>query len=231
MLTCLVKWGGGGVLPQVKQSCRGVLSLQLRCTSHDNVTFFGLLLRPAVLSICPVPPHPMWFHLLPLMCSSHAKVASHSQLRQSHQGSLDLPLCITVTPKSIRCLMQQFRYEPCGLVFIIYHNLRITGINTSNNNPCCYHSFFRFLEKKKRRVFEPWLLIKNAACTEMEFLDINLTKNSSLSLYAIHSPLYWRILMKTKFYSCFKHTQNKKTRVQHFVEGENGGRNLTKSQV
>jgi hypothetical protein len=29
--------------------------------------------------------------------------------------------------------------------------------------------------------------------TEMEFLDINLTKELSLLLRAIHSPLYWKI--------------------------------------
>jgi hypothetical protein len=28
---------------------------------------------------------------------------------------------------------------------------------------------------------------------EMEFLDMNLTKDSSLLLHAIHSPFYWRI--------------------------------------
>jgi hypothetical protein len=32
---------------------------------------------------------------------------------------------------------------------------------------------------------------------EGEFLDINLTKDSSLLLHAIHSPCYWRILKKT----------------------------------
>ncbi len=31
----------------------------------------------------------------------------------------------------------------------------------------------------------------------MEFLDIILTKDSSLLLHAIHNPLYWRILKKT----------------------------------
>ncbi len=33
--------------------------------------------------------------------------------------------------------------------------------------------------------------------TEMEFLDINLTKDSSLLLHAIHSPSNWRVLKKT----------------------------------
>jgi hypothetical protein len=33
---------------------------------------------------------------------------------------------------------------------------------------------------------------------EMEFLNINITKDLSLLLNAIHSPFYWRILKKTK---------------------------------
>jgi hypothetical protein len=33
--------------------------------------------------------------------------------------------------------------------------------------------------------------------SEIEFLDINLTKGSSLLLLAIHSPFYWQILKKT----------------------------------
>ncbi len=36
---------------------------------------------------------------------------------------------------------------------------------------------------------------------EMEFLDINLTKYTSLLLRAIHSPFYWQILKKTKLFS------------------------------
>jgi hypothetical protein len=39
---------------------------------------------------------------------------------------------------------------------------------------------------------------------EMEFLDINLKKDSSLLLHAIHSPFYWKILKKTMLYSGFK---------------------------
>ncbi len=35
----------------------------------------------------------------------------------------------------------------------------------------------------------------------MEFLDINLTRDSNLLLYAIQSPFYWRILKKTIGYS------------------------------
>jgi hypothetical protein len=32
---------------------------------------------------------------------------------------------------------------------------------------------------------------------ELEFLDIDLTKDSNLLLHAIHGPFYWRILKKT----------------------------------
>ena len=57
----------------------------------------------------------------------------------------------------------------------------------------------------------------------MEFLDINLTKDSSLLLHAIQSPFYWRI-SKENFsipvlYSCFNNPykkirgKKKKTRV------------------
>jgi len=38
----------------------------------------------------------------------------------------------------------------------------------------------------------------------MEFLDINLTKDSSLLFHAIHSPFYWRIFNNTILYSGFK---------------------------
>ncbi len=41
----------------------------------------------------------------------------------------------------------------------------------------------------------------------MEFLDINLTKDSSLLLRAIiHRPFYWQILKKTYSSLCFQHT-------------------------
>ncbi len=52
---------------------------------------------------------------------------------------------------------------------------------------------------------------------EMEFLDMNLTKDSSLLLHAIHSLSIGRLLKKTRLYSGFKSTyknpQYKKTRV------------------
>jgi hypothetical protein len=45
---------------------------------------------------------------------------------------------------------------------------------------------------------------------EMEFLDISLTKYTSLLLYTIHSPFYWRILQETIIYTGFR-THTKKS--------------------
>ncbi len=39
---------------------------------------------------------------------------------------------------------------------------------------------------------------------ELEFLDINWTKDSSLLLHDIHSPFYWRMIKKTILFSGFK---------------------------
>ncbi len=66
----------------------------------------------------------------------------------------------------------------------------------------------------------------------MEFLDINLTKDSSPLLHAIHSPLYWRIVKKIIFFSGFKNPYKKirETRKlesiheKHFVEWKNEDR-------
>ncbi len=43
----------------------------------------------------------------------------------------------------------------------------------------------------------------------MEFLDINLTKDSRILLYAIHSPFYRCILKKTILFSGFKNHYKK----------------------
>ncbi len=43
----------------------------------------------------------------------------------------------------------------------------------------------------------------------MEFLDINLTADSSLLFHAICSPFYWRILKKPKHFSGFKNPYKK----------------------
>jgi hypothetical protein len=59
--------------------------------------------------------------------------------------------------------------------------------------------------------------------TEMEFVDISLTKELSLLLHAIHSLFYWRILKKTILFSSFKNPYKKihetiKLESIHFVE-------------
>ncbi len=46
----------------------------------------------------------------------------------------------------------------------------------------------------------------------MEFLDINLTKASSLLIHAIHSPFYWRISKKTILFPGFKNPYKKSTK-------------------
>jgi hypothetical protein len=49
----------------------------------------------------------------------------------------------------------------------------------------------------------------------MEFLGINMTKDSILLLYANHSPFYWRILKKIIVYSGFKNTYKKSAKQEH----------------
>ncbi len=49
----------------------------------------------------------------------------------------------------------------------------------------------------------------------MEFSDINLTKDSSLLLHAIHSPFYWRILKKTILFFGFKNTNKQSVRQEN----------------
>ncbi len=71
----------------------------------------------------------------------------------------------------------------------------------------------------------------------MEFLDIKLTKDSSLLLHAIHIPFYWRILQKNILFYDFKNplknSRNKKSRVYSwiafFVERKDKGRKPDKN--
>jgi hypothetical protein len=49
----------------------------------------------------------------------------------------------------------------------------------------------------------------------MEFLDINVTKNSSTLLRTIHSPFYWRILKKTILFSDFKNPFKKSAKQEN----------------
>jgi hypothetical protein len=72
----------------------------------------------------------------------------------------------------------------------------------------------------------------------MEFSDMNLTKDSSLLLHAIHNLFYWIFfIQKTILYFGFKtpyikNPGNKKTRVFswiEFVEQKNNGRKPDKN--
>ncbi len=56
---------------------------------------------------------------------------------------------------------------------------------------------------------------------EMEFLDINLTKDSRLLLHAIHRAFHWWILQKTVFYSGFSNHYKKisETRKLEYFHG------------
>ncbi len=71
-------------------------------------------------------------------------------------------------------------------------------------------------------------------CTEMEFLDSNLTKDSSLLFHSIHSPFYWRIFLENhtifwfqKFIQKIRETRKLESiDEQHFVEWKNEGRKL-----
>jgi len=66
----------------------------------------------------------------------------------------------------------------------------------------------------------------------MEFLDFNLTRDSSLLLHAIHSPFYWLIFKKTILFSGFKKILTKKSAREgnsSFVKRKNYGRKQGKT--
>jgi hypothetical protein len=73
----------------------------------------------------------------------------------------------------------------------------------------------------------------------MEFLDINITKDSSSLFRAIHSPFYWRISKKTILFSGFKNPYKKSAKQEnfepihekHFVEQKNEGRKPDKNST
>ncbi len=68
---------------------------------------------------------------------------------------------------------------------------------------------------------------------EMEFFYINLTKDSTLLLHAIHSPFYWQIKKTRLYFGLQKYIQknqlNKRTRVYSwiaFCRKENSGQKI-----
>ncbi len=86
----------------------------------------------------------------------------------------------------------------------------------------------KFREAMILKLFkDPYILL------ELEFLDISLTKDSSLLLHAIHGPFYWRILKRTIPFSGFqnpyeKACETRKLESIHFVEQKNEGRSRQK---
>jgi hypothetical protein len=74
----------------------------------------------------------------------------------------------------------------------------------------------RICEERKGLKTTLWRVrnrIRLTVYPQMEFFEINFTKDSSLLPHAIHSPFYWRILKKTILYSGFNNPcKNPRTR-------------------
>ncbi len=69
-------------------------------------------------------------------------------------------------------------------------------------------------------------------CEQMEFLNINLTKDSRLLLQAMHIACYWRILKKTRLFSGFKKSFKKSANREHLSLFMNGNEeSQTKTRV
>jgi hypothetical protein len=95
-------------------------------------------------------------------------------------------------------------FELRRTLFEMLHNiLRLP--NTGRQQACIWLRTLLYIT-----VHSITVTIPSGESLEMEFFDINLTKDSSLLFRAIHSPFYWRILKKTILFSGFK---NHRTRV------------------
>ncbi len=70
------------------------------------------------------------------------------------------------------------------------------------------------------------LTVEGSTRPKMEFLDISLTKGSSLLLHAIHSIFYWRILQKAFVFSGFENPYKKSAKQEN--ERKNEGRKTDK---
>ncbi len=91
-------------------------------------------------------------------------------------------------------------------------------ISTINSVPFGHLALFPQHVQVRRQVVN----LHNTVLTEMEFLDINLTKDLILLLHAIQSLSIGRFLKKTRLYSAFKNTykknqRNKKARVWSWI--------------
>ncbi len=74
-------------------------------------------------------------------------------------------------------------------------------------------SRMKTVEKPQREEKGTENTVKNKQ--EMEFFDINLTKDSSLLLHATYSPFYMRFLKKTILFSRFKNRCNKSAKQEN----------------
>ncbi len=122
-----------------------------------------------------------------------------------------------------------------------FSHFSITGNWLSNYFLCTYCFYFSyfypsFFLLNDSSSTSSWLL-DSEFFSDMEFLDNNITKNSSLLLHALHSPFYWRVLKKTILFSGYKNPyknpRDKKTRVYSWIgfwrtenEGRKPGNNL-----
>ncbi len=92
---------------------------------------------------------------------------------------------------------------------------------TSSHNIILFSGLARFHQKitvnftRHNAFFHGQKIGFVSATPEMEFLDISSTKDSSLLLHAIHSPLYWRILKKTILFSGFKNYTKKSAKQEN----------------
>ncbi len=102
-------------------------------------------------------------------------------------------------------------------LFLPWCNVNSSLNNVSPNEPRTVEAGGRTYTWCRPYVGMAW------AKPEMEFLDINLTKDSSLWLHAMHSPFYWRILKKPILYSGFNDPYKESTKQESSSLFKQGG--------
>ncbi len=96
-----------------------------------------------------------------------------------------------------------------------HYTRHINALNETHRPPCRERRRGRACDGGERRGSPWWTACRRP---EMEFLDINLTKDSSLLLSAIHIPFYWRILKKTILFSGLKILTKKSAKLDFIHE-------------
>ncbi len=139
-------------------------------------------------------------------------------------------LCLLARCKISCAFAEKWTYLPTSQ-FI--HELSHGGIR-SNEDPC----FFAVVrlggglgiqrqQKRKSFVFFFYSCSLVQTLTKMAFLDISLTKDTTLLLHAICSPFCWQILKKPILFSGFKNPYKKtletRNKYFHFVEQNKRG--------